>query len=1253
MSDDVEEQEQETLFEIDPDWKDLWRGMMPYDHKDLQPDSTLLVHFKDKRARAAFADLLKQTLNARTKFVWFPKAEIGTAADKVFTGEKVTPRYPIYIISKGRADSRLTSKAFEWAQVPYHIVVEPQEFDAYAAVIDTKKILVTPFSNLGQGGIPARNFVWEHAISTGALRHWIFDDNISGFCRFQDNLKVEVDNGALHCAIEDWADRYENVAMCAFNYDYFAPRKQGAKIKPITLNTRCYSGILLRNDLTIDGEPVRWRGRYNEDTDLSLRLLKAGHCTALFNAFLMYKKPTLTMKGGNATELYTGAGAVEEDWRTHAASCEICKQCVDGYAKVTPCEVGCAILSKDGRWLMAESLREQHPDCTTVERKWGSGQEGVARWQHQVDYRAFRPELGLNVLKLKEGIVIPAESAYDLTLEAMPGEGDIAVSVQGAPLLAAAIADIVVDAPRQIASALDFVRGKKINEQIPFDPAFFRDYLAKKGHRLLTRDGKFFVSESSSLTESERATIKQHRELLIPFAEQIDVDVVVASRSAAQAAADGTSTSNPTDVGVTTSNPIDVGVTTSNQVDVKVTTSTVLTAESAGDVTAAVAISAAAVAGPQDVPAGTPPSDSPFNQLEQDAPLGIVGARTPDFFDESKQTQTLAQFLGSAPPRVDVNFTPDEIPDLTNVNELVLNFATDGLDWANGARAVGVTVSTLDGQLTRFLPFAFKGGGNLPKEQVIAFLRDLKGKKITNAKTKFDLHIGHNDGIDFEGQGCTFSDIQHTAALLDDHRKRFALDILCADYFPSEPFVVRVDESRHSEYHASEVAEREKFTAQLVGRLRAKMYPELEVQDLTAVQKLEDEVIPAVVEMERNGSPIDMELLARYGQECNEKHDALMWEISKECGFAFEHTAKGWQRLIESLHLDVPDSFSEGVLNEVEHPLVRKGQRASQYASLNSKIFKAYPEHIVDGILRYNINQLVSDDGGTVSGRFSIGIVQQVPNEYNHSAIFGDELFPRRLFIPGSGKYLEGDAAQIEFRLLVHYSENVKLLQAYRDDPWMSFHKKMQEMLVAYKPDMNYAHTKSYNFAAQYGARSIKLAVMMGFINARSGEEIRKAKRWDDPRLKTIKEIETAYRKAHPEAGMLLDRASHLMKNECDQYCKRGDALHRQYPHRGYIKTFSGRRSRCINNYKPYIALNRCLQGTGASVMKRKLTELHAVRKETGFVMRITNHDAVLGDATTPETLGKVSAILNGQSFSFKVPILWQCGTGRNWAEAK
>lgn len=85
------------------------------------------------------------------------------------------PRHPIYIISKGRWESRNTSKTLEEMGIPYHIAVEPQEYDQYASVIDPKKILVTPFSNLKKGSIPVRNFVWEHAKNAGHKRHWILN----------------------------------------------------------------------------------------------------------------------------------------------------------------------------------------------------------------------------------------------------------------------------------------------------------------------------------------------------------------------------------------------------------------------------------------------------------------------------------------------------------------------------------------------------------------------------------------------------------------------------------------------------------------------------------------------------------------------------------------------------------------------------------------------------------------------------------------------------------------------------------------------------------------------------------------------------------------------------------------------------------------------------------------------------------------------------------------------------------------------
>lgn len=265
----------------------------------------------------------------------------------------MNPRYPVYIISKGRWDTRFTAKALDRANIPYHIVVEPQEYGKYAAALGPRKVFELPFSNLGQGSIPARNWVWEHSIKQGAERHWILDDNIRCFFRVNDNQYKIIGDGTIFRVAEDFTDRYENVALSGFNYEMFVQKR--CKIPPFYLNTRVYSMILINNSL-----PYRWRGRYNEDTDLSLNCLKDGWCTILFNAFIGCKIQTMLVKGGNTDELYKQ----DENF--------------------------------DGRLEMAKSLKKQHPELVKIVWKWG-------RWQHHVNYEPFKR----NRLKLKPGVKIP------------------------------------------------------------------------------------------------------------------------------------------------------------------------------------------------------------------------------------------------------------------------------------------------------------------------------------------------------------------------------------------------------------------------------------------------------------------------------------------------------------------------------------------------------------------------------------------------------------------------------------------------------------------------------------------------------------------------------------------------------------------------------------------------------------------------------------------------------------------------------
>lgn len=270
-------------------------------------------------------------------------------------------KYPIYIVSKGRANSRLTSKALEAMDQPYYIIVENQEYEEYASVIARHKILVLPTfyqdkydtcDELGEskskGPGPARNFAWDHSISLGAERHWVMDDNIASFQRLNRNLMVRVATPTIFRCAEDFVDRYKNIYISGFNYDFFVQSKEVHP--PFIRNTRIYSCLLIQNDI-----PYRWRGRYNEDTDLSLCVLKDGHCTVQFNAFIQEKAQTQTLKGGNTEEFY----------------------------------------SKEGTLPKSQMIADLHPDCAKVVWRFN-------RWHHHVDYRRFKK----NQFIKKEGVVI-------------------------------------------------------------------------------------------------------------------------------------------------------------------------------------------------------------------------------------------------------------------------------------------------------------------------------------------------------------------------------------------------------------------------------------------------------------------------------------------------------------------------------------------------------------------------------------------------------------------------------------------------------------------------------------------------------------------------------------------------------------------------------------------------------------------------------------------------------------------------------
>jgi hypothetical protein len=262
----------------------------------------------------------------------------------------MNPEYPVFVPTKGRYKTPYTINVLEQLKVPYTAVIEEPEYKQYLAVVKSGKVLVLPHKD--KGLTVTRNWIWDYAEQELKTPYfWTIDDNIRWFYRLHNNMKWRVTSGTFLRVIEDFAERYENLYISGMNYEMFVPRKR--KKPPITFNTRIYSNMLIKTDISYRNVTF-----YNDDTDLCLRVLKGGHCTALFNAFLADKIATMQVKGG-MTDYYEQTQKRRE---------------------------------------FVEELKAAHPDIVQLVWKFN-------RWHHQVDYRPFKN----NKLIRKPGIKIPDE----------------------------------------------------------------------------------------------------------------------------------------------------------------------------------------------------------------------------------------------------------------------------------------------------------------------------------------------------------------------------------------------------------------------------------------------------------------------------------------------------------------------------------------------------------------------------------------------------------------------------------------------------------------------------------------------------------------------------------------------------------------------------------------------------------------------------------------------------------------------------
>lgn len=672
------------------------------------------------------------------------------------------------------------------------------------------------------------------------------------------------------------------------------------------------------------------------------------------------------------------------------------------------------------------------------------------------------------------------------------------------------------------------------------------------------------------------------------------------------------------------------------------------------------------------------------------------------------------------------DWRPPELPQLDAFDSVILNFETTGLKWYGEDRIASAVLRTPDG-VSRYLPVRHAIGPNIPEGQFFEWLRrEVRGKRVRNIKTKFDLHMARAEGIDLEAQGCTFGDVAHLAALLDDHRIRFNLDQLSrellgwdveADGLGKLPYGIQ-HEGQFKDLPAGVVAPYGIRNVEQVEQLYNLLEPRIVAEELEQVLALECRIIPVVVEMEHNGAPLDVELLERWLRESEADIKEALHAIKKATGIELEEGKKGVKRadiirLFNYLKVPLPIdpetaggenkiSFADVLIKDIQEESIQNYRKVAQLKSLRSKFLVKYWNSVQrDGILRYQLHQLPYQEdedgghGGAVSGRFSsasmdrdeganiqqvFGVESQKKNRPYTAKYLVKQLF--RAATPGV-PYVNADASQLQFRIFAHYANDEKIIGAYardlawreiearaafkraagealtKDDKLTDFHDAVGDLILEYAHKVLIrTHVKNVNFAQVFGAGPRKMAAQLG-VPPEQIPDYDEPLESGGPKFLEVLALSETYHAMFPSVKPLLALTSHLAMPDhrrkgdgraaCGRACREFRA--QGFNHRGWVRTFLGRRARFNPGDRFYSALNRIIQGTEGDYLKVVMVAVHERRHELGFVERFTVHDALAGDLHGDPAMFKEA--LNHQHLEFRVPILWEVGTGATWAEAK
>jgi DNA polymerase I-like protein with 3'-5' exonuclease and polymerase domains len=635
---------------------------------------------------------------------------------------------------------------------------------------------------------------------------------------------------------------------------------------------------------------------------------------------------------------------------------------------------------------------------------------------------------------------------------------------------------------------------------------------------------------------------------------------------------------------------------------------------------------------------------------------------------------------------------PTEFPDLRKADEIAIDLETRDPDLkskgsgaiSGNGEVVGIAVA-VDGYKNYF-PIAHGEGPNMPRDQVLKWFKDVCESPATKIfhNAMYDVCWIRNLGIKING---LIIDTMVAASLIDENRFSFTLNSLSWVYLnkgKNESLLTNAAKERGLDpkaemwkMPASEVGAYAEEDAALTLELWHLFKKIIIEEDLQNIFNLETDLFPCLVDMRHLGVRVDIEKANQLKTALAIKEENLLQQIKIESGVDTQlWAARSIEKVFQKLNLpyEVTEktgapSFTKNFISKHNHPVVNMIAEARKINKVRTTFIDTILRHEHKGRIHADINQIRSDDGGTVTGRFSYSNpnLQQIPARDPDTGPL-----IRSLFIPEEGcKWGTFDYSQQEPRLVAHYALRFEydsaqvIADSYENDPSTDFHQ-----IVADMAEIDRKEAKTINLGLFYGMGKAKLQNELAVSKEKADELFNTY----HGRVPFVKELMSGVMDAAQQKGRiktLLGRRCRFPKYEpilrgsdwgtfvpaADH--ERMKDLKEMGP---YLLDENGNQEKDVDGkpkknywYKnghrrafTYKALNKLIQGSAADMTKKAMVDLY----KEGLIGHIQIHDELDFSIESEQQADKIKQIME-HAVELKVPNKVDYESGPNWGEIK